>query len=192
MPSNSLKYWSTIRAADLNEIENAHASVEGVGPGRRFATQQINQAYVVLLSSQFQGCCRDLHSECVGHLVRNLTDPAFEDVAFDNLTGNRALDRGNPTPGNIGSDFNRLGLPFWTEAIRHSAQNERRRASLEAMNAWRNAIAHQDFDPIKLGGRVTLQLRQVKAWRGTCNQLARSFEAVLRMHLHSRIGAWPW
>jgi hypothetical protein len=30
----------------------------------------------------------------------------------DNLVFNRRLDRGNPNPGNIGSDFNRLNLVF--------------------------------------------------------------------------------
>ena len=81
MPSNAVQQWQTIRAAALDEIEAAHAAIEGIGPGRRYATQQINQAYVMLLSSQFQGFCRDLHTECVGILVRNLTDPAFQDVA---------------------------------------------------------------------------------------------------------------
>lgn len=192
MPTNALQQWRTIRAVELDEIENAHASVEGAGPGRRFATQQINQAYVLLLSSQFQGFCRDLHTECVGHLVRNLTEPAFEDVASDNLTANRLLDRGNPTPGNIGSDFNRLGFQFWDKVINYSSKNERRRQSLVEMNAWRNAIAHHDFDPAKLKGRVSLQLRQVQAWRSACNQLARSFDFVLQKHVQSRIGALPW
>jgi len=118
--------------------------------------------------------------------------PAFEDVASDNLTANRLLDRGNPTPGNIGSDFNRLGFQFWDKVINYSFQNERRRQSLVEMNAWRNAIAHHDFDPAKLKGRVSLQLRQVQAWKSSCNQLARSFDFVLQKHVQSRIGALPW
>jgi hypothetical protein len=55
MPSLSYQYWSTARAASLDEIESAHRSVGGSGPGRRYATQQINQAYALLLASQFQG-----------------------------------------------------------------------------------------------------------------------------------------
>ncbi len=66
MPSLSLQKWETIRSSELDEIENAHSSVGGTTRGRRYGTQQINQAYAVLLSSQFQGFCRDLHSECVG------------------------------------------------------------------------------------------------------------------------------
>lgn len=63
MPSQSLVHWSSKRSVGLEEIESAHRSVGGTGRGRRYATSQINQAYVVILSSQFQGFCRDLHSE---------------------------------------------------------------------------------------------------------------------------------
>ena len=65
MPSLSLQHWNAVRLPRLDEIERAHSSVGGTGPGRRYATQQINHAYAVLLSSQFQGFCRDLHTESV-------------------------------------------------------------------------------------------------------------------------------
>src|SRR5260370_13092781 len=63
MPSSSLHRWFAERAATLADIENAHRSVRGSGPGARAPAQQINQAYAVLLSAQFQGFCRHLHSE---------------------------------------------------------------------------------------------------------------------------------
>jgi len=53
----------------LDELESAQTSVGGTGPDRRYATQQINQAYAVLVASQFQGFCRDLHTECVARLM---------------------------------------------------------------------------------------------------------------------------
>jgi hypothetical protein len=65
MPSNSPRKWSGERSDALDEIQNAHAMVGGTDRGRRYATQQINYAYAALLSSQFQGFCRDLHSECI-------------------------------------------------------------------------------------------------------------------------------
>jgi len=69
MPSNSLLRWRGERAAALDEIEAAHGRVGGTERGRRYATQQINRAYAVLLSSEFQGFGRDLYSECVDHVV---------------------------------------------------------------------------------------------------------------------------
>jgi hypothetical protein len=77
MPSISWQTWSTSRTADLDEIENAHRSVVGTGRDRRVATQQINQAYAVLLSSQFQAFCRDLHTEGAKALVARSFDHAL-------------------------------------------------------------------------------------------------------------------
>src|SRR5437879_3361841 len=113
MPSVSLQTWSTVRAASLDEIENAHRSVGGTGPGRRTATQQINQAYAVLLSGHFQGFCRDLHSECCDFLVAAVSLPYLHRILRGELGANRKLDRGNPGPANLSSDFSRLGLAFW-------------------------------------------------------------------------------
>ena len=69
MPSHSLIRWNSERADALDEIESARAMVGGTERGRRYATQQINYSYAALLSSHFQGFCRDLHSECIDHIV---------------------------------------------------------------------------------------------------------------------------
>src|SRR5258707_9256301 len=103
MPSNSLLRWRGERTAALDEIEAAHANVGGKGRGRRYATQQINRAYAVLLSSEFQGFCRDLHSECTDHVVA--TAPAHtQRVIRTQFLWGRSLDRGNPQAGAIGTD----------------------------------------------------------------------------------------
>ena len=110
MLSVALLTWQTARTVSLDEIESAHRSVGGSGPGRRTATQQINQAYAVLLSSHFQGFCRDLHTtEWYDYLAGRIS-PTILQVAFQvEWRLNRKLDRGNPNPRNIGADFNRLG-----------------------------------------------------------------------------------
>src|SRR6516162_7368207 len=145
MPSSSLQQWFAERAATLADVENAHRSVRGSGAGARAAAQQINQAYAVLVSAQFQGFCRDLHSECADHLVTPVADPDLRELLRDNLLFGRKIDRGNPNPGNLGSDFNRFSVAFWSRVDAHRPQNPTRKAALEEMNDWRNAIAHQDF-----------------------------------------------
>ena len=114
MPSESLRRWNEVRIQALDEIEGAHESVGGSERGRRYATQQINYAYAAILSSQFQAFCRDLHSESVDYLV-TVVPAALEDALKVEFLLNRTLDRGNPHPGGIGSDFNRLGVDFWPE-----------------------------------------------------------------------------
>ena len=95
----------------------------------------------MLLSSQFQGFCRDLHSECVDHLVRAVRPAILHTALRAEFVFARKLDRGNPNPGNIGSDFTRLGLPFWDEVRRDYTRNEARQGRLDELSEWRNAIA---------------------------------------------------
>jgi hypothetical protein len=156
------------------------------------ATQQINQAYTVLLASQFQGFCRDLHSECVDYLVATVTPAALQPVLRAEFTWGRQLDRGNEQPGSIGTDFNRFGVAFWTQVEGFDSRNAGRRILLEELNTWRNAIAHQNFDPSRLGGTTTLQLARVRRWRVACRHLARGFDEVMRRHLQALLGPSPW
>jgi hypothetical protein len=147
MPSIAFQNWCEGRAAALDEIEHAHRSVGGGGPGRRYLTQHINQAYAVLLSSQFQGFCRDLHDECVDYLVAPVVSVMLLATYRSNLLLGRKLDSGNPNSGNIGADFNRFGIAFWPAVDADSARTPARRLALEALNRWRNAIAHNAFAP---------------------------------------------
>lgn len=191
MPSHSHGRWAGERSEALDEIENAHESVGGSCRGRRYATQQINQAYATLLSAQFQGFCRDLHSECIDHLV-TATPPALRDILRTQFIHARSLDRGNPNSGNIGADFGRFGLVFWDEVYADHQLNRRRREYLDDLNAWRNAIAHHDFDPARLGGTTVLHLVVVRQWRSSMNALATSFDNVMRAHITNLLGAVPW
>lgn len=189
MPSIALQIWNTTRAATLDEIEQAHRSIGGSGPGRRYATLQINHAYTVLLSSQFQGFCRNLHTESAEFLSLNTIPPALRDVLFDGFRLHRRLDTGNPNPGNLGADFGRFGLAFWQDVYAYDSRNNVRRQMLEQLNDWRNAIAHQDFTRV---GGTTLHLHQVRRWRTACTGLARSFDRVMQAELTRIIGLPPW
>ena len=92
MPSKALRRWFKSQAVALDQMENAHTSVGGKGRGRRYTTDQINQAYAVLLASQFQGFCRDLHSESAENLVDILEPPSLRPIVQAEFT--RELDTG--------------------------------------------------------------------------------------------------
>jgi len=191
MPSKSLIRWNGKRADALDEIVNAHAMVGGTERGRRFATQQINYAFTALLSSQFQGFCRDLHSECIDQIVSIIPDQLQGFLRLE-LIWNRSLSRGNPHLGAIGSDFNRLGLDFWAEVYALDSRNQRRRELLQELIEWRNAIAHQDFDPVALGGNFNLHLARVKVWRSSVDSLARFFDRAMYNYLHGLLKVTLW
>lgn len=191
MGSASLQNWLGPRSLALDEIEAAHRSIGGSARGRRYATRQINHAYAVLLCSQFQGFCRDLHSECANALLGHALATPLKIVLLPALTQGRKLDAGNPNAGNIGADFGRFGLIFWDDVQAAYSHGETWQDKLEQLNRWRNAIAHQDFDPRKLQASV-LRLSVVRACRRACDGLARAFDRVMKAQLRSLTGDEPW
>jgi hypothetical protein len=125
--------------------------------------------------------------------VAPVADPDLREMLRRNLLFGRKIDRGNPNPGNLGSDFNRFSLLFWSLVDIHRVQNPARKTALEELNDWRNAIAHQDFPASMLKvGRPNLTLAQVQTWRKAGDGLARSFDDVLRSNLQTLTGLVPW
>jgi hypothetical protein len=191
MPSIALEIWNDERRAALDEIESAHRVVAGLEQVQTLALRQIHQAYAVLLSSQFQGYCRDLHSECILHLLPAIPHPTLRRACELLLAQGRKLDRGNPNPGNIGSDFGRFGLAFWGNIEERDLRNQMRKHLLERLNTWRNAISHQDFESDKLS-MDALEWDTILGWRRACEGLAISFDEVMRDHVQSIVGRPPW
>lgn len=182
MRSASLRRWLSSRRVELDRIAAAYGAVRGAGPGGRRATRQINQAYAVLLSAQFQGFCRDLHSECADLILESVEPPILRAAVRTEFSLARKLDRGNPNPGNIGADFDRLGLVFWEHVHRMDVRNRQRQRMLAELSEWRNAVAHQDFDRARLVP-PSLTLQSIRRWRSACGGLARSFDRVIRNYV---------
>jgi hypothetical protein len=193
MASLALKKWRSHRTDALNEIEDVYRSLAGAGSRRRATMQQVNQAYTLLLSSEFQGFCRNLHTECASAVARILPSTVLQNLVRDSLLLGRKLDAGNPNPGNIGADFNRFDLAFWPSVVAAHPRNARRRALLEEMNRWRNAIAHNAFEPSMLrGSQPALSRADVRRWRKACEGLARWFDRIMRDRLRVITGTNPW
>jgi hypothetical protein len=190
--SYAYQKWSAERAKRLDEIASSHAAVGGTSRGRRFTTLQINQSYAVMLTSQFQGFCRDLHDECIDHFVNSLSPPALQTTIRQLLEQGRKLDSGNPNRDNVINDFRRFGIDFWAEVESRDTRVQLWQGRLKMLTDWRNAIVHQDFDPQKLHRINTLTLNHVRQWRKTCNGLARVFDAVMRDYLRKVTGVGPW
>ena len=192
MSSKSYDKWENSRSKDLDELEEAHAAISGQGRGRRYATLQVNYALASLLSAHFQGFCRDLRTECADHLIQATRPQVMRNILRQEFSFARKLDRGTPNPGNLSSDFGRLGIDLWAEARELHAQSTQRKRKLQTLNLWRNAIAHQDFETPRLEGRMTLRLQEIRSWRSACHQLARTFDAVVAAHILYVTGTAPW
>jgi RiboL-PSP-HEPN len=182
-----------MRGRALDEVAQAHAAVGGTARGRRHTTQQINHAYAVLLAAHFQGYCRDLHSECVDHLVAVVAaPPLLENIVQSDMLRGQQLDRGNANPTTLEVDFRRLAVEFWREMQTLDGRAVVWKNDLGLLNEWRNAIAHQDFTSPRLGGIINLRLNQVRRWRHSCGHIAREMDQMLRQHLQKLTGISPW
>lgn len=192
--SRSLEHWRTVRLAHLDELEAAHTAVGGTRPGRRHATLQLNYAYAMMLSSQFQGFCRHIHFEAADHFFAHVNSYSVlaASVLRARLVEGRKLDQGNPNPGNIGSDFGRFGIRFWDLVIAKDARCALAKEHLEVLAVWRNAIAHNDFSSDKLNGKTSLRLADVQSLRRDCDLLAATFDGVLHDLLLDLKRPTPW
>lgn len=190
MHSVALTLWQAYRCWQLDKFEEIHRAIGSNVQAVKAAREQINQAYVLMLSSQFQGFCRELHSECVDHLVAAISSPIMRSIVRQNFVAARMLDRVNVRPESINEDFNRLGLIFWNEVDTLDAKAKDRRKRLVELNECRNAIAHHDFKPGSVASNVTLAM--VRQWRSACNGLASDFDQVMHHHLTSLLGRSPW
>lgn len=148
----------------------------------------------MLLSSQFQRYCRDLHTEAVDHIAAAVAPVAIQHVVRSRLLEGRKLDHGNPNKGNLGSDFGRLGFDFWNSVRARDAKNGERSDLLDQLAGWRNAIAHHDFTPITgtLQPPAPLRLETVKRWRSSCGALAKQIDAVVGAQVAALVGNAPW
>ncbi len=194
MPRQSLALaaWNTDAWDAFKELREAHRAIGGPGAGRRTGTQQLNYAYVLLLSARFQAYCRDLHTEVFAHIRRGVPAP-LRPIVYSAATRNRALDRGNPTPGNIGGDFNRLDFRFWDAMRAADKRNANRQAKLERLCEWRNAIAHHEIanrrDELN-PSRITLDV--CRDWQSALNGLVRTTDKVVADQTEALTGARPW
>jgi hypothetical protein len=116
---------------------------------------------------------------------------ALGDLLVTNLHFGRQLDRGNANPSSLGNDFGRFGFNFWAAIKARDARNIGRQARLEELNAWRNAVAHQDFSG-HLSPAPPLSVTHVHRWRSACNALAISMDVIMRNQLRSLGANPPW
>ncbi len=143
MPSDALIAWQTVRVPRLNNIEADCLHLAALYPADPDRVQEYVRSYAVLLSSEFQGFCRQLHSECADRLVDSIGPGGLRSLLRSQCVYGRKLDTGNPNPSNLGADFSRLVFDFWSLVLALDTAHAARRHRLAMLNAWRNAVARR-------------------------------------------------
>ena len=187
MPSVSLQRWHNDRLPRLVAIHwQCHHCLAAVPANPQLADENL-RGYVVLLSAHFQAFCRELYTECA-QIIASKVRPSLQLLIQTQFSANRSLNHGNPNTENIAKDFNRFGLDINKELDADPA-NTLRRQYLATLNKWRNVAAHQST-PTPAAGPLSLPLLQT--WRGACDGLAISIEAIMYNQLRRTLRRAPW
>lgn len=197
MASDALVNWRSARAEHLDELVEAHQSVGGTSPGRRWRTEQINFALALRLAVEFQGFSRELHdvaSRTFGSWA-SPDDQRVAEVIANVLTHGRHLDRANATEESLSSDFSRLGFQFWSVMKSVDPRTSSRLTELRRLNRARNAIAHDNphvLVELRREGRP-ITLTTIRRWRSSLNSLAATMDGAVAHHLGNVFGrTQPW
>lgn len=190
--SGAYHRWVGERTTRLQRLFEAHAAVQGSGPGLRLRTQQLNWALVLLLSAEFQGFARDLHDDSsLAFASLSASSQDLRTIILSRFRGDRQLDRGNAHPGSLGNDFGVLGVQMWRDLEkRWPAANVQWQADLSSINEARNAIAHS------VSGRIQtldLRVRTVRRWWSSLDRLTGRMDDVVRVRFMTLFnGTDPW
>jgi hypothetical protein len=164
MPSLALITWQNDRTARLDRLEAAPASLDGMGPGARKLTEELNHALVLRLATEFQGFVRDLHDEAASALVAALAphNPPRQERLRVPYEHARRVDRGNADPEALRRDFELFDLHLWDELRHRNPKRGRRwRDRLGLLHEARNGLAHADGQKlarvVALGWPITIR-----------------------------------
>jgi hypothetical protein len=197
VPSTARLAWFGNRQARIDQLLEAHRTIGGSGPGRRWRTEQLNWALTLRLAGEFQGFARELHDVAVDHIVAVVAggNTGLANVLRAGMTARRQLDRGNASPGTLEEDYRRLGLDLWPDLQAASPRVPVWRTDLAALNEARNAIAHANQNRL-----VTLRTRgypitltTVRRWKTGLDGLVRTMDDVVGAYLGRLLGTGsPW
>jgi hypothetical protein len=139
--------------------------------------------------------CRGVHTEATAALVDAAPHPKLGVVLEDLLTEGRLLDRGNPTPRNLGRDFGRFGFKLWEAIEADDRGNGIRRRELGRLCVWRNGIVHGDVPGKQASGELVprnLSLDTCRDWRRAVGVLVVSIDSVVAKQCQKLGCPRPW
>jgi hypothetical protein len=195
--------WLTARQAKIDELRRAHAVVGNVGPGSgagrppKRGTQQLNEALVLRIVTEFQGFIRDLLDLGTLRIVRGAGAlPRYQTQLISAASHDRAINRGNPNMDSIRRDVERLGITqLGAELGKHNMKHSADVATLRELVELRNALAHSDDDRLARLARQGIRpsIGYVEASTRCLRRHARAFDKVLWNYLLSLFpGTDPW
>lgn len=199
MVSSALKSWRGKRRDDIDQLLSTHRVITGGRRGRQWETEHMNFALITRLAAEFQGYCRDLHTEAVDHIVTmaSIPNPNLNLIFRSAYIDRRMLKVGNPSWANLCKDFNMFGMDLKSamESQFGQARFGTWRLALDDLVDARNAIAHSNDEEIKKCRAKHphgLSVRSARGWRAKLNSFTAGLDIVVGKHLKGLTGLGPW
>jgi hypothetical protein len=198
MTSEALDGWRTTGRGRIDEMLALHRDATGAGQGRRWGTQQLNQAMHIALLAQFQKSCLSLHDEAVSVHVQ-AANSVQRGVIQQLMTQGRKLERNAPRPDHLGSDFARLGVPV-VQLLKLNTQAANELVYLGHLADFRNAIGHGNEDEARtiaddatVEPRIRSTKRSVTTGRRVLDRLAGRLDDLVANELGDLLATTrPW
>jgi hypothetical protein len=200
--SPALVEWFGPRRMNIEELVRAHAAIGNVGPGAGpgrpplRGTEQLNEALVLRLMTEFQGFVRDLLDLTTIKIVRSSgCTPAYQAQIITAMTRNREIDRGNPRIDAIKDDLSRLGVTsIGQQLIDKNPAHAVDVAWLKDLVKLRNALAHDDQDELRNLSRsgTRASKRYVINSRACLGRMAKALDEVVWDYLRDSFSTDPW
>jgi len=150
MTSPALAAWRSSRLVRLDRLLAVHPNSTGSATDPAVA-EEWTHALILRLASEFQGFCRDLHSDVSEAVALTLaaSDEEVRLLILVGLTTDRALNGRSADPQTLANDFARFRITLWPELEkRHPRAAPVWRESLRLLHAARNGVVHDDLDKL--------------------------------------------
>lgn len=185
MSSASLQRWQSVSMIRLAHIEAQCIATTTLAPPNPELAEENLRAFVLLLSSHFQGFCRELYTECTQVFAISLS-AAMQPTIQAQFSAELKVNGLNPTAENIRKDFERFAFQINFDA---DPKNAPRITQLGHLNKWRKSIAHHSVTPP--AGIPALTFANVQGWKSSCDGLAIWLNSIMFTELSRILGAPP-
>jgi len=180
----------------VTELRRAHALLGNPEPraGRPPGTgaQQINDALVLRIVTEFQGFVRDLLDLATSTLVRGSGSLAQHQTRLTSaMSSDRWIDRGNPHLDTVRKDAERLGIAsLGSQLLARNPTHDSDARLLKELVQLRNALTHGDQDRLRrLAQRgIRPTIGYVDAAHACLDRYAGALDEIFWDHL---IGLFP-
>lgn len=190
---SALGAWQTTRRQVLDSLVLARQAIDTNHTDRSEdigvlgVVENIDRALYPVLAAEFQGFCRDLHSETITAIVNGAAWPTerIQVLAVAAMKQGRGLDRKNPSSSVIGDDFRTLGLLLWQRVQEvHPEDYPDWRRALDTLVNIRNAVTHSDRKRInEFASKNQLAFAYWSATRVHLDMLVIAMDSVVRTYL---------